>query len=150
MRKHHSKRKTGAQQPIELNADQPQVEGEEFNPRDYLLSTPNEREQESKQEDFDPRAWFLLDAVEPETEAMRIQRQLSDAGLPALHVEAAADDGAFEFRFWIENPETYTTEQVHDRLAAALEQIGYTLVIIQIATQLDAGMTSGTLWVARQ
>ncbi|MGA2501775.1 MAG: hypothetical protein ABSH20_28880 [Tepidisphaeraceae bacterium] len=124
------------------------MDGEAFDARDYLLTTAPEHERKHAQEDFDAREWFLMNPAEPETEATRMQRQLAEAGLPELHLEAGDEEGVFHFRYRVENPETFTTEQVHDQLDAALRQIGHTLVVAQIARVLDGGLTSGTVWLA--
>jgi hypothetical protein len=123
-------------------------EGDTFDARDYVLTTPPEPAQEQEREDFDPREWFLLDVVEPETEEMRLCRLLGEAGFTQLELHAAGEEGAFDFRYRIDNPEVYTTEQVHDNIVAALEPIGRSVVFTQIAIRLEAGITSGTFWLA--
>jgi hypothetical protein len=124
------------------------LDGEAFDARDYLLTTAPEHEQEHTPEDFDARAWFLADMAEPETEATRMQRQLAEAGFLEVHLEAGDEADVFHFRYRVENPETYATEQVHNELYAALRQIGRTLVVAQITRVLDGGLTSGTVWLA--
>jgi hypothetical protein len=143
MRKRRTKPKSVPQRPTGRSTRQLQVE-EAFNPRDYLLTTPRDHEQEDG--DFDPREWFLLDAAQPETEEARLRRLLG-AGFPELELHTTEEAGAFDFRYRIEDPETYSTEQVHDYIVTALERIGRNVVFTQIATQLAAGMTSGTFWI---
>jgi hypothetical protein len=145
-RKH--RRRSGPQRRKAGTGAGPQVDGEVFDARAYLLTTAPEHEHPHTPENFDAREWFLRDAVEPETEATRMQRQLVEAGLPELHLESGDEEGVFHFRYRFQNPEAYTTEQVHDELDAALRQIGYTLVVAQIARVLDGGLTSGTVWLA--
>jgi hypothetical protein len=144
----HDRRGSAPQHRPAGTTPQGPSDGDTFDARDYVLTTPPDHEPDQTKEDFDVREWFLLDAVEPETEARRLRRLLSEAGFPELHLEAAADDEAFHFRYRIVEPETYSTEAVHDQLVNALGQIGYTVVIAQIAVRLDAGMTSGTFWLA--
>jgi hypothetical protein len=124
------------------------VDDEAFDARNYLLTTAPEHEQQHTPENFDAREWFLMDAAEPETEATRMQHQLAEAGFPELHLEAGDEEGVFHFRYRVENPATYATEQVHDQLGAALRQIGHTLIVAQIARVLDGDLTSGTVWLA--
>jgi hypothetical protein len=133
---------------MKSSANQPQAEDEAFNPRDYLLSTPPEQEQEHG--DFDPREYFLLDAVEPETEEMRLCRLLGEAGFAQIELHAAGEEGAYNFRYRVGNPVAFTTEQVHDYIVAALERIGRNVVFTQIATHLNAGVATGTFWFAAE
>lgn len=145
-RKH--RRRFGPQRRKADTGAGPQVDGETFDARDYLLTTGPEPEQQQTPENFDAREWFLRYAPEPETEATRMQRQLAEAGFMEPHFEAGDEEDTFHFRYRVENPETYTTEQVHNELYAALRQIGRTLVVAQIARVLDGDLTSGTVWLA--
>jgi len=145
-RRKHRRGSARQRQPVGSALRRP-FEGDTFDAREYVLTTPPEPQREQEHENFDPREWFLLDAVEPETEEMRLRRLLGGAGFPEFELHAAGEEGAYDFRYRVEHPAQYQTEMVHNQLVAALDGIGFTVCVTQIATVLNGDLTSGTFWI---
>jgi hypothetical protein len=130
-----------------MNPPQEQTAADEFNAREYFLEMTQDSTQAD--DDFNAREWFLAGAAEQEAEAAHLERLLGGGSFPELQIQATADDG-FNFSYYIADPQNFTTDRVHDELLVELQRIGYNPVVMQVSTVLEAGMTTGIIWVARQ